>query len=72
MSGVLDGFWRMPQPVTVHPGPSAAAQGRRADWLAVLRWGPQGMWLDRPSVAVYRRRLSALARTVVADIDATG
>ena len=74
VSGVLDGFWEDVAAwlVTVHPGPSAAAQGRRADWLAVLRWGPQGMRLDRPSVAVYRRRLSALARTVVADIDATG
>lgn len=54
-----------------HPGRSAAAQERRSGWLDVLRWSPVGMRGDQPSVDEYRRRLTALARGVAADIDAS-
>lgn len=53
-----------------HPGRSAAARDRRAGWLDVLRWSPGGMRGDQPTVSEYRRRLSALARSVAADIAA--
>jgi hypothetical protein len=36
----------------------------------VLDLSPKGFKFDQPSVDVYRRRLSTLARTVAADIDA--
>ena len=52
-----------------HPGRSAAVRERRAGWLDVLRWSPGGMRGDQPSVADYRRRLTALARGVAADIE---
>lgn len=52
------------------PGRSAAATARRSGWIDLLRLSPMGFKFDQPSVAVYRTRLSALARTVAADIDA--
>lgn len=52
-----------------HPGTAATVRERRAGWLDVLRWSPAGMRSDQPSVAEYRRRLSALARSVAADVD---
>lgn len=53
-----------------HPGGSRARTERRAGWLDVLRWAPGGMRQDQPSVADYRRRLTALARSLATDIDA--
>ena len=53
------------------PGRDAATKERRAGWRDVLRWSPGGMRYDQPSVAEYRRRLTALARGVAADINAT-
>lgn len=53
-----------------HAGRSAAATDRRTGWRDVLRWSPAGLRHDQPSVAEYRRRLSALARSVAADIAA--
>ena len=44
---------------------------RRAEWAELLDLSPKGFKIDQPSVAVYRRRLSALARSVAADIDAS-
>ncbi|MEM7286592.1 MAG: helix-turn-helix domain-containing protein [Actinomycetota bacterium] len=55
---------------TRRPGSSAATKDLRRGWLDVLRWSPVGMRGDRPSVAEYRARLAALARTVAADITA--
>ena len=52
------------------PGRSVAATTRRAGWIDVLRFSPPGFKFDQPSVEVYRTRLSALARSVAADIDA--
>ena len=43
----------------------------RAEWVELLRWSPKGLTYDRPSVETYRRRLTALARAVAADLDAT-
>lgn len=43
--------------------------GRRAGWVELLRLSPKGFKFDQPPVATYRRRLTALAGTVAADID---
>jgi AcrR family transcriptional regulator len=52
------------------PGRSQAASARRAEWAEVLELSPKGFKYDTPVVAIYRRRLTALARGVAADIDA--
>jgi AcrR family transcriptional regulator len=52
------------------PGKSQAANARRAEWAEVIELSPKGFKFDTPAVAVYRRRLTALARGVAADIDA--
>jgi AcrR family transcriptional regulator len=54
----------------VYPGRSQAAKDRRAEWAEILEFSPKGFKYDMPSVADYRRRLTALARGVAADIDA--
>jgi AcrR family transcriptional regulator len=53
-----------------YPGRSQAAKARRAEWAEILEFSPKGFKYDTPSVAAYRRRLTALARGVAADIDA--
>jgi AcrR family transcriptional regulator len=53
-----------------HPGRSQAAKDRRAEWAEVLEFSPKGFKFDTPSVADYRRRLTALARGVAADMGA--
>lgn len=52
------------------PGKSQAMSARRAEWAEVLELSPKGFKFDTPAVAVYRRRLTTLARSVAADIDA--
>ncbi len=52
------------------PGRSRAMVERRDEWAAVLQLSPKGFKYDMPDVEVYRRRLSTLARSVAADIDA--
>jgi AcrR family transcriptional regulator len=52
------------------PGRSRTAIARRAEWAEVLELSPKGFKFDTPAVAVYRRRLTTLARGVAADIDA--
>jgi AcrR family transcriptional regulator len=52
------------------PGRSQAASARRAEWAEVLELSPKGFKFDTPAVAVFRRRLTTLARGVAADIDA--
>ena len=54
----------------VHPGRSQAAKERRAEWADILELSPKGFKIDTPSVADFRRRLTALARGVAADIEA--
>lgn len=51
------------------PGRSRTASARRADWAEVLELSPKGFKYDTPDVAVYRRRLTTLARSIAADID---
>jgi len=67
----LDRFWAEVARwiETVHPGEEAACTARRAGWLAVLRWAPHGLRFDRPAVPEFRKRLSALARSVASDIE---
>ncbi|MDG1368547.1 MAG: helix-turn-helix domain containing protein [Acidimicrobiales bacterium] len=57
---------------TIYPGGSLIQVRRRDDWLSVLRWAPQGLRVDRPSVSDYRRRLATLARGVAADVESVG
>ncbi len=52
-----------------HPGRSKSAVDRRTEWAEILEFSPKGFKYDTPSVADYRRRLTALARGVAADID---
>lgn len=54
------------------PGRSRAAADRRAAWIEILKYSPKGFKFDRPGIDVYRRRLTALATSVAADIDAWG
>ena len=42
---------------------------RRRDWAELLEHAPKGFKWDDPSVADYRRRLTALANSVAADIE---
>jgi hypothetical protein len=49
---------------------SAHAQ-TQAEWFGLLRLSPKGFTYDRPPVETYRRRLTALARVVAADVDAS-
>jgi AcrR family transcriptional regulator len=53
------------------PGRSRAVVERRAAWLEVLKFSPKGFKFDQPPVEVYRRRLTALASSVAADIAAS-
>lgn len=50
------------------PGRGAAIRSRRLEWLDILRGSP-GLRFDEPDIAIYRKRLSALARAVAADIE---
>lgn len=50
-------------------GRSRADVSRRREWVDVLELSPKGFKADQPSVATYRRRLTALARGVAADIE---
>jgi len=52
------------------PGSGQVASARREEWAEVLALSPKGFKFDSPDVAVYRRRLTTLARGVAADIDA--
>ena len=52
------------------PGRSAAVKARRKGWIDLLEHAPRGFKLDRPSIDEYRQRLTALARSVAADIAA--
>lgn len=53
------------------PGRSRAATERRAAWVEVLKFSPRGFKFDQPTIEVYRRRLTALASSVAADVDAS-
>jgi AcrR family transcriptional regulator len=41
----------------------------RNSWIDLLRLSPRGFKLDEPTVEIYRGRLTALARTLAADIE---
>ena len=47
-----------------------APKARAGEWADLLELSPKGFKIDRPSVAVYRRRLSALAASVAAALTA--
>lgn len=55
--------------VEEYPSRTKAAEDRRAEWAEILEFSPKGFKFDTPSVADFRRRLTALARGVAADID---
>lgn len=50
------------------PGTGKAIVERRASLLDLIRLSPYGFKVDAPTVEVYRARLSALARSVAADL----
>ncbi len=52
----------------VAPGTSRAARVQRQRWVDVLTLSPKGLRSDHPSADLYRHRLTALARSVAADI----
>jgi len=51
--------------------PGRSNHKRRTEWLDMLRGSPVGLRFDQPDVALYRQRLSALARAVTSDIAAS-
>lgn len=55
--------------IQAHPGRGRAAEQRRAGWRDLLQLAPKGCKGDQPDVETYRRRLTALAFSVAADID---
>jgi len=55
--------------VEAYPSRTKAAEDRRAEWAEILEFSPKGFKFDTPSVADFRRRLTALARGVAVDID---
>ncbi len=55
--------------VEAYPSRTKAAEDRRAEWAEILEFSPKGFKYDTPGVADFRRRLTALARGVAADID---
>jgi len=48
---------------------STSDRARRKGWIDILEFAPRGFKLDRPTVPAYRRRLTALAQSVAADIE---
>lgn len=52
---------------SVAPGRRAEQVAKRAGWIELFELAPKGFKADRPSVEIYRRRLTALARSVAAD-----
>lgn len=53
---------------SVHPGADGAAEIRRSDWSDLLHLSPKGFKFDNPTMDVFRRRLTALAHSVAAQI----
>jgi AcrR family transcriptional regulator len=64
------GVQRLHDGLAAHLRRTGAPRARRAEWAELLLLSPKGFKVDEPTVAVYRRRLDALARGVAADIDA--
>jgi AcrR family transcriptional regulator len=62
---------RLRKGVVAHLRSLDAPSGRRNEWVDVLELAPKGFKTDQPTVTVYRRRLSALARSVAADIESS-
>jgi len=48
-----------------------ATRARSSEWTDLLELSPKGFKIDRPSVATYRRRLTALANGVAAALTAS-
>ena len=48
---------------------STASRAQRKGWIDILEFAPRGFKLDRPSITVYRLRLTALAHSVASDIE---
>lgn len=62
-------FARLHRGLAAHLRSTGADSTRRSGWVELLELSPRGFKLDQPSVAVYRRRLRDLARSVAADIE---
>lgn len=62
-------FDRLRRGVAAWARRTGAPAALRTGWLELLDLSPKGFKLDQPTVAVYRRRLTTLARSVAADIE---
>ena len=40
-------------------------------WIDIVEFAPRGFKLDRPAVPAYRLRLTALAKSIASDIEAS-
>lgn len=73
MAEIFDRYWSGVASVLAASGAGANTadpDASRAAWIEMLRLAPKGLKSDHPLVDDYRRRLTNLARTVAADIDA--
>mgnify|MGYP000656794206 FL=1 len=55
----------------VAPGQDPSMTASRLGWLEILQLSPKGFRFDQPTVDGYRRRLTSLAKSVAADIEAS-
>ena len=55
----------------VAPGQDPSMTAARLGWLEILQLSPKGFRFDQPTVDGYRRRLTSLAKSVAADIEAS-
>lgn len=55
----------------VAPGQDSSMTAARLGWLEMLQLSPKGFRFDQPTVEGYRRRLTSLAKSVAADIEAS-
>jgi AcrR family transcriptional regulator len=62
---------RLRKGVTAHLRSLGTPSSRRAESVDVLELAPKGFKTDQPTVVVYRRRLTTLARSVAADIESS-
>ena len=59
---------RLPDGLNAYLAQHSPDAQARVEWVDMLRLSPKGLRHDRPTVETYRRRLTALARLVAADI----
>jgi len=61
---------RLHKGLTAYLRRHGATTAHSREWIDLLELSPKGFKIDRPTVATYRRRLAALARSVAAALSA--